>query len=180
LYINTFNEWKDKGDSLGRPVGIHTDPSILTQTKRGDDGKDRLPNGNYVEDTGNHFVYLLDANYAPIETALITMKSTQKKKSKTWNSMIQSRRLKGKNGSFNPPAWSQAYRLKTTKESNSQNFWYGWVVEFDKILNEPNMVNTLEATKAFYESAMKSDIFGKIDFGKEEVKQQTNSESVPF
>jgi hypothetical protein len=60
FYINTFNEWKDKGDSLGRPVGIHTDPLILTQTKRGDDGKDRLPNGNYVEDTGNHFVYLLD------------------------------------------------------------------------------------------------------------------------
>jgi hypothetical protein len=180
LYINTFNEWKDKGDSLGRPVGIHTDPLILTQTKRGDDGKDRLPNGNYVEDTGNHFVYLLDSSYNPIETALIAMKSTQKKKSKTWNSMIQSRRLKGKNGSFNPPAWSQAYRLKTTKESNSQNFWYGWVVEFDKFLNEPNMVNTLEATKGFYESAKKSDIFGKIDFGKEETKQVSNSESVPF
>ena len=29
LYINTFNEWKDKGDSPGRPVAIHTVPSIL-------------------------------------------------------------------------------------------------------------------------------------------------------
>jgi hypothetical protein len=42
------------------------------------------------------------------------------------------------------------------------------------------MVNTLEATKGFYESAKKSDIFGKIDFGKEEPKQVSNSESVPF
>ena len=28
LYINTFNEWKDKGDSPGRPVAIHTDPQL--------------------------------------------------------------------------------------------------------------------------------------------------------
>ena len=62
LYINTFNEWKDKGDSPGRPIKIHTDPSIMSETKRGDDNKDRLPNGNYVEDTGNHFVFILDKN----------------------------------------------------------------------------------------------------------------------
>ena len=59
LYVNTFNEWADRGASPGRPVQIHRDPSILRQTSRGDDGKDRLDNGNYVEDTGNHlFTYL--------------------------------------------------------------------------------------------------------------------------
>tara|TARA_E500000318_G_C3567628_1_gene216393 strand:- start:4332 stop:5147 length:816 start_codon:yes stop_codon:yes gene_type:complete len=181
LYINTFNEWKDRGDSPGRPVGIHTDASILSQTNRGDDGKDRLENGNYVEDTGNHFVYILDKDYQPIETALITMKSTQKKKSKTWNSMMQSRRLKGKHGMFQPPSWATSYKLTTTKESNGNNSWYGWVVEFDKYLNDPKLANTLEATKGFYESAVKSDIFGKVDFGKEEdVKKVDNKTSVPF
>ena len=80
LYVNTFNEWKDRGDSPGRPIGIHTDPSVMRNTSRGDDGKDRLENGNYIEDTGNHFVYILNKDYEPIESALITMKSTQKKK----------------------------------------------------------------------------------------------------
>lgn len=51
----------------------------MRNTSRGDDGKDRLENGNYVEDTGNHFVYILNKDYEPIESALITMKSTQKK-----------------------------------------------------------------------------------------------------
>jgi hypothetical protein len=51
----------------------------MTETKRGDDNKDRLPNGNYIEDTGNHFVFILDKDYQPVEQALITMKSTQKK-----------------------------------------------------------------------------------------------------
>ena len=51
LYINTFNEWKDKGDSPGRPVKIHTDPSVMSETTRGDDNKDRLTNGNDFEYT---------------------------------------------------------------------------------------------------------------------------------
>ena len=154
----------------------------MSKTTRGDDGKDRLENGNYVEDTGNHFVYVLDSDYNPVETALISMKSTQKKKSKTWNSMMQSRRMKGKKGFFTPPSWATAYRLKTTKESNSQNSWYGWVIEFDRYLDDPKLSGTLESTKAFYESAKQSDIFGKVDFGKEgsaEVKQVTD-QSTPF
>ena len=180
LYINTFNEWKDRGDSPGRPVKIHTDPSVLSQTTRGDDGKDRLSNGNYIEDTGNHFVYILDQDYRPKETALIAMKSTQKKKSKTWNSMMQSRRLQGSKGYYMPPSWATSYKLTTTKESNNNNSWYGWVVEFDTYLNAPNFMPTLEATKSFYESAKKSDIFGKVDFNQEETVETTSSESVPF
>jgi hypothetical protein len=79
LYINTFNEWKDKGEGLGRPVNIHTDPSIMAQTSREADGKDRLPNGNYVEDTGNHFVYILDKDYNPIEQAMIPLNQHRKR-----------------------------------------------------------------------------------------------------
>ena len=179
LYINTYNEWKDRGDSPGRPVGIHTDPAIMAKTNRGDDNKDRLENGNYVEDTGNHFVYILDKNYQPVEQALITMKSTQKKKSKTWNTMIGTRRKQGKKSMFNPPRWSTVYRLKTTKESNSQNSWYGWIVEFDKFLEEAKDTKLLQTTHAFYESAMKSDIFGKVDFV-EEKQQMKKADGVPF
>ena len=181
LYINTFNEWKDKGDSPGRPIKIHTDPSIMTDTKRSEDNKDRLPNGNYVEDTGNHFVFILDKNYLPQEQSLIAMKSTQKKKSKTWNSMMQTRRMPGKKGYFRPPTWATTYRLTTTKESNSQNSWYGWVVEFDKFLEPTKFPKTLEITRSFYQSSMKSDIFGKVDFGPAQEATSTNSnKAVPF
>ena len=181
LYINTFNEWKDKGDSPGRPIKIHTDPSIMSDTKRGEDNKDRLPNGNYVEDTGNHFVFILDKNYLPQEQTLIAMKSTQKKKSKTWNSMMQTRRMPGKNGFFRPPTWATTYRLTTTRESNSKNNWFGWVVEFDKFLEVAKYPKTLEITRSFYQSSMKSDIFGKVDFGPEQAIASTNSnKAVPF
>ena len=82
---------------------------------------------------------------------------------------------------FNPPSWSSAYRLTTTKESNSQNSWYGWVVEFDKFLNTNEHLKCLETTQGFYKSAMKSDIFGKVDFTAENQAQgNNNKESVPF
>ena len=181
LYINTFNEWKDKGDSPGRPIKIHTDPSVMSDTNRGDDNKDRLPNGNYVEDTGNHFVFILDKDYVPQEQSLIAMKSTQKKKSKTWNSMMQTRRMPGKKGYFRPPTWATTYRLTTTKESNSQNSWYGWVVEFDQFLSTEKFPKTLEITRGFYQSSMKSDIFGKVDFGATpDLNQDTKKQAVPF
>ena len=181
LYINTFNEWKDKGDSPGRPIKIHTDPSIMSDTTRSEDNKDRLPNGNYVEDTGNHFVFILDKDYLPQEQALIAMKSTQKKKSKTWNSMMQTRRMPGKKGYFTPPTWATTYRLTTTRESNSKNNWFGWVVEFDKFLDVAQFPKTLEITRSFYQSSMKSDIFGKVDFGSEQVTTSTNTnKAVPF
>ena len=181
LYTNTFNEWKDIGDSAGRPINIHTDPSIMSETKRGDDNKDRLPNGNYVEDTGNHFVFILDKDYLPQEQSLIAMKSTQKKKSKTWNSMMQTRRRPGKEGFFRPPTWATTYHLTTTRESNSKNNWYGWVIEFDKFLDVAKFSKTLEITRGFYQSSMKSDIFGKVDFGSsQDLIQDTKKQPVPF
>jgi len=183
LYINTFNEWKDKGESTGRPVKIHLDPAIMNETKRDMDGKDRLPNGNYVEDTGNHFVCILDEEYNVVEQALITMKSTQKKKSKMWNSMIGSRRAQGKNGFYNPPTFSQVYKLAITKESKGDYTWSGWVVEFVGLMTPDKHLKTLTATQGFYQSAKTSDIFGKVDFSEENQAQgnnQANKEAVPF
>jgi len=183
LFINTFNEWQDKGETTGRPVKIHTDPAIMSQTTRDAEGKDRLPNGNYVEDTGNHFVYILDKDLNPVEQALIAMKSTQKKKSKLWNSMIQSRRMQGKNGLYNPPSFSQVYKLTVTRESSKDYSWAGWVVEFVQVLDPSKHLKTLHNTQAFYESAMKSDIFGKVNFeaDNEDTEAEGNKkESVPF
>ena len=55
-----YIEWQDRGTSTGAPVAIHdADSDIISQTTRGKDYKDRLPNGNYLDNTANHFVLLL-------------------------------------------------------------------------------------------------------------------------
>jgi len=94
FYKLEYLEWKDRGEGLGAPVAIYPSSSdILSKTKPDANYKDRLPNGNYIERTASHFVIILGDSPS---TALISMKSTQLKISRKWNSMMNGLKLKGK------------------------------------------------------------------------------------
>ena len=125
-YKRQYIEWQDRGTSTGAPVAIHdADSDIISQTTRGKDYKDRLPNGNYLDNTANHFVLVLGSNP---ETALISMKSTQLKVSRKWNSMMMGLKMQGKTGLFTPPTYSHIYNLSTVQMSNDKGTWFGWDV----------------------------------------------------
>ena len=101
-YKREYVEWSDRGEGTSAPVAIHSVASgIINDATRGADYKDRLPSGNYLENTASYFVMLPD-----MQQALITMKSTQLKVSRSWNSMMNSIKLKGKNGMFTPAMYS--------------------------------------------------------------------------
>ena len=125
-YKRQYVEWQDRGESKGAPVAIHDAGSdILSKATRDKSFKDRLPNGNYLENTANHFVILLGKTPT---TALISMKATQLKVSRKWNSMMMGIKLQGKNGLFTPPTYSHIYKLKTVQMSNDKGTWFGWDV----------------------------------------------------
>jgi hypothetical protein len=128
-YVRQYIEWAPRGQGSGAPIAIYPATSdILSRTHREPgDNKDYLDNGNYVENTANHYVLVIDGNVP--EPALITMKSTQLKKSRKWNSMMMSTKMMGKNGPFTPPMYSHLYRLTTQAESNDKGKWYGWEIE---------------------------------------------------
>ena len=126
FYKRQLVEWQDRGESKGAPVAIHDATSdIMSKTTRDKSYKDRLPNGNYIENTANHFVVLLGNNPT---TALISMKATQLKVSRKWNSMMMGIRMQGQNGLFTPPTYSHIYKLKTVQMSNDKGTWFGWDV----------------------------------------------------
>ena len=125
-YHRQYVEWQDRGESKGAPVAIHSAASdILSKTTRDKSYKDRLPNGNYLENTANHYVVLLGKTPT---TALISMKATQLKVSRKWNSMMMGIKLQGKDGLFTPPTYSHIYKLKTVQMSNDKGTWFGWDV----------------------------------------------------
>ena len=126
FYKRQYVEWQDRGTSTGAPVAIHeADSDIVSTTTRDKSFKDRLPNGNYLENTANHFVILLGSSPT---TALISMKATQLKVSRKWNSMMMGIKMQGKNGLFTPPTYSHIYNLKTVQMSNDKGTWFGWDV----------------------------------------------------
>ena len=171
-----YVEWADRGtqNSVAPVNSYPADSDIMSKTTRGDDRKDRLPNGNYIEPTHYHYVMIVDNNDQPSETAVIVMKATQAKKSKKWNSMMLSQRRKGKSGLFQPPTWSQIYKLRTILEKNSLGSWFGWEIEHEKdIPNETLM----ESAMAFYETCKKGN--AKINLS-EDQKQETGTADAPF
>jgi len=124
-YKRQYIEWQDRGESKGAPVNIYDAGDDIPQTTRDKSNKDRLANGNYLENTVSHFVVLLGKTPT---TALISMKATQLKISRKWNSMMMGIKMQGKNGLFTPPTYSHIYKLKTVQQSNDKGTWFGWDV----------------------------------------------------
>jgi hypothetical protein len=155
-YVRQYIEWTPRGQGSGAPVHIYPATSdILSQThKEPGDNKDYLDNGNYIENTANYYVMVIGTSGFP-EPALITMKSTQLKKSRKWNSMMQSVKMAGKNGLFTPPMYSQMYKLSTVAESNDKGKWFGWEVERTGPVESADVYN---AAKTFAQSVGAGDV----------------------
>ena len=155
-YKLEYIEWKDRGEGSGGPVQIHESSSdIMSQTKTDANYKDRLPNGNYIDKTASHFVLITNPTAA---TALISMKSTQSKISRKWNSMMAGIKMKGKNGLFTPASFSHEYRLRTVQQSNDKGTWFGWEVQ--KIGPVAN-AELYQQAKAFAESISVGNVKAK-------------------
>jgi len=167
FYRRQYIEWQDRGEGQGAPVAIHDAGSdILNKTSRDKGNKDRLPNGNYIDNTANHFVVVLGDSPS---TALISMKSTQLKVSKNWNSLMMGIKMQGKNGLFTPPTYSHIYNLKTVQMSNDKGTWFGWDV---------NKVGPVK-DKAVYEIA--KQFAGRVSKGEIVAKHKADeSKDLPF
>ena len=79
FYKRQYIEWQDRGESKGAPVHIYNAGDDVPKTTRDKANKDRLANGNYLENTANHYIVVLGKNPT---TALLSMKATQLKTSK--------------------------------------------------------------------------------------------------
>jgi hypothetical protein len=165
FYKLEYIEWKDRGEGPGAPVAIYDSSSdIMSKTKPDANYKDRLPNGNYIEKTASHFVIITGDSPS---TALISMKSTQLKISRKWNSMMSGIKLKGKNGLFTPASFSHIYRLKTTQMSNDKGTWFGWEVSKVGPITDQSLY---QQAKTFSENISKGSV--KAKHGEDKPKDQ--------
>ena len=167
FYKLEYIEWKDRGEGLGAPVAIYDSSSdIMSKTKPDANYKDRLPNGNYIEKTASHFVIV--SGDSP-STALISMKSTQLKISRKWNSMMSGIKMKGANGMFTPASFSHIYKLKTTQMSNDKGTWFGWEVNKVGPVTDKGLY---DQAKGFSESISKGSV--KAKHGEDKPKDQAS------
>jgi len=103
---------------------LPSDP-IVKQTTRDKDGRDvinHLPDQQLV-DTRVHYVLRMGADgFSP---AVLSLSSTQMKKSKQWMSRMQAMQIPTPNGPVPAPMASHVWHLTTVPESNDKGSWFG-------------------------------------------------------
>lgn len=134
-------EWRlrEKGGGL---VAVHPkDTPLLGECTRDNKNRDVRQDGQtHLVVTANHYVLLPDG-----QTAVISMSSTQLKKSRKWNTMMSTLRVQGRNGAFNPPTFSHLYRLRTVPEKNDKGSWMGWSITQGKMLEDAALYKQAKA-----------------------------------
>ena len=144
-YKRLFLEWTPR-ESGGGLVAQHEDPEILSKTTKNDMYQDVLENGNYIQTSATHFVLVInkDGGY---DTAMISMAG---KRSRTWNSMMASVKMKQGDKVFTPPSFSHKYTLSCVQESNDRGTWFGWGINASGVITKDEM-SYYEAAKTFAE-----------------------------
>ncbi len=127
-----------------------------------------LIDGDELKDTRSHFVLFQSANgtWSP---ALLSLSSTQIKKSKRWMSLIQGLEIALPDGSkVNPPSFSHIYRLTTAKEENSKGSWYGVNFALHGVVQDAQLY---AKARALHASVAAGDV---------QVQKPENDEPAPF
>ena len=135
FYKMTYPEWAPFERREGRPISNDRGPEILKETTQNNSNKDVLSNGNEIIKTANHFVII---NGERPEKALMTMKSTQLKVSRGWNSLMEDQfETDPKTGKSIPaPMFSRVYRLKSVENAGSNFSWHGYNITMVKKVDD--------------------------------------------
>tara|TARA_R110002096_G_scaffold268315_2_gene462132 strand:- start:338 stop:1144 length:807 start_codon:yes stop_codon:yes gene_type:complete len=174
LYQLRYVEWKPRESGGGFVEAHDADSGILSKTKRDQmTFKDVLPNGNYIATTAYHYVMVQDKAGAWSQ-AVISMTSTQLKKSRRWNSLMLTQKVNGPSGSFTPPTYAVIYKLTTVSESNDRGSWFGYQVEKAGQVEDVDVYNE---AKSFSTAASRGDIEAKPTVEGEPVKEAPKSDS---
>lgn len=136
-YKLEYQEWADFGTGSGRPEQIYADDSDIISKTTKDGGKDRLSNGNYILTVHQNYVLIVGDD--AVETALISMSSSQGKISRKWQSLQMSQTMTDANGTYTPASFSHIYNLSSVLNTGKGNQWYGYAVKTVGPVTDPSL-----------------------------------------
>ena len=177
FYHLRYVEWKPREQGGGFIASHSADSGVLGRAARDPmTNKYVLENGNHIVQTAYH--YVLVVSNGGHQNAVISMSSSQLKKSRRWNSLMLSQKIKGPSGMFTPPTYAFTYKLSTVSESNDRGSWFGFQVERGDQVSDATIYGE---SKAFAQSAQSGAVEAKPETPKlvQKDKPETN-EDIPF
>ena len=155
-YSRQFVEWVPR-ENGGGLRGVHkpSSPTVMNANQSPKNPLELLTDeGNILSDTRYHFVLHI-VNGTP-EPVVMTMKSSQIKKSRSWMTRMQNLTMARKDGTrFQAPMFSHVWTLNTKQESNDRGSWFGYFLD-----GEPTPIqdrNLFKRAQEFRDMAMAGD-----------------------
>lgn len=172
-YRREFLRWAPK-DSGGGFKGSFTPEDVAQMRATGkiveldgqlyaplEDGSVSDKKCDKFRDTRGHYVLILDDATGAWKEALLSLSSTQIKKSKMLMSALASVKLKNGAGQlFTPPTFANLVKLTTLGESNDKGSWFGVKFELAGVVTRPEIY---AAAKAFHANVSKGAVDVKYE-----------------
>jgi hypothetical protein len=129
------------------------------------------PKFDFLSDTRNHFVLVQNSSGSWLP-ALISLGSTQIKKSKRWLSLISGVEMIKADGitKYTPPSFSHIYDISSVKEENDKGKWHGVSISLSRALDPSNPSDAAAYLKA-------KQFNHDVNAGAVEVSQPVDAES---
>lgn len=142
-FKRSYTSWIIREKGGGFKGEYPTDDPVVRTTTEDTKGRQILPNTDIqLVDTRLHGVLLLNGDVG--QPALMSLTSTQLKKSKRWNT--QQDELSKSDGM---PIFAHVYKIITVPESNDKGSWMGILVEHVGLVEDQEQAN---AAMGFYTS----------------------------
>lgn len=161
-YDRYFSKWLPRTQGGGFK-GVITPEEYAKQCAAGSISEQALEKGKVAEvneegeivrDTRAHYILLVRAD-GSCTPCVITMSSTQIKKSKVWLTLLSSFMADGRDGKYNPPSFAHVFTATTVGESNDQGNWQGWKISRSGFVQDSNIY---KAAKEFHDLMRNSQL----------------------
>ena len=172
-YRREFLRWGARANGGGLR-GVHSPEEVADMRTKGQvvelDGRLYAPEqdksinpekSDRFNDTRNHYVLIIDQESGAWTEALLSLTSTQIKKSKMLMSALASVKLKNAGGQlYTPPTFANFVRVTSVGESNDKGTWFG--VKFE-LAGQVDRTEVYAAAKAFHSNIAKGGVQVKYE-----------------
>lgn len=150
-YQRRFIHWGPRGAEDGGYKGEVLPEKAAALRDDGEvvpvEGKLVFPRGDSTDpkkcdilaDTRNHFGLMINEATGAASQVLLSLTSTQIKKSKQLMAALNGVRVKSGGRLVTPPTWVNRIRVKTRAESNQHGSWFGVVLEPEGFINDQDL-----------------------------------------
>lgn len=164
-YTRRFVRWGARETGGGFKAEYTSDDPIISTVKVLDgrsyfpdeDGSFNPKSSDVLVDTRNHYVLIIreDGSFSP---AVVSMTSSQLKKSRQWMSKMDGLKFTGKDGQVKTkPMFSHFYQLTTVPESNDAGSWFGYKITLEGEVSAASPA-LYAAAKAFQKSITAGEV----------------------